>query len=229
MHERLRRQRRAKASSESAEAVAAARLAQAAKAGNAVGVGAGVEYWGANIFLGGGVPDASILGTAPVSSRSARSLKRRQHQLQALQVQAEELSGSSKRKRGGSAGGKGSRVADGVGGSRSSSSSDSAVAGNSDEILAINQLSRRAKNLAIFHSSIHDYGVFTMDAIEAGQMVIEYVGEYVRTSVADKREKAYEKSGIGSSYLFRVDKDLIIDATYKGQMPTVLFRVWGAG
>ncbi len=41
---------------------------------------------------------------------------------------------------------------------------------------------------------------------------------YIRSSVADHREKCYERMGIGSSYLFRVDQDLIIDATKKGNL-----------
>ena len=49
-------------------------------------------------------------------------------------------------------------------------------------------------------------------------MVIEYVGEVVRQQVADIREKRYEKMGIGSSYLFRLDSKLIIDATKKGNL-----------
>jgi SET domain-containing protein len=49
-------------------------------------------------------------------------------------------------------------------------------------------------------------------------MVIEYVGELVRQQVADRREKAYERQGIGSSYLFRVDDDLVVDATKKGNL-----------
>lgn len=49
-------------------------------------------------------------------------------------------------------------------------------------------------------------------------MVIEYVGEVIRQAVADRREKAYERVGIGSSYLFRVDDDLVVDATKKGNL-----------
>jgi SET domain-containing protein len=52
-------------------------------------------------------------------------------------------------------------------------------------------------------------------------MVIEYVGELIRQTVADRREKAYERSGIGSSYLFRVDEDLVVDATKKGNLGCV--------
>lgn len=36
--------------------------------------------------------------------------------------------------------------------------------------------------------------------------------------VADMREKRYAQEGIGSSYLFRVDHDTIIDATKCGNL-----------
>ena len=36
--------------------------------------------------------------------------------------------------------------------------------------------------------------------------------------VADMREKRYAQQGIGSSYLFRVDHDTIIDATKCGNL-----------
>ena len=49
-------------------------------------------------------------------------------------------------------------------------------------------------------------------------MVIEYVGEMVRQTVADDRERRYEAQGVGSSYLFRVDLEYIIDATKRGNM-----------
>lgn len=47
------------------------------------------------------------------------------------------------------------------------------------------------------------------------------MGELVRQQVADRREKAYERQGIGSSYLFRVDEDLVVDATKKGNLGCV--------
>lgn len=49
-------------------------------------------------------------------------------------------------------------------------------------------------------------------------MVIEYVGQMIRPSVADHREKKYNEMGIGSSYLFRVDLETIIDATKVGNL-----------
>jgi histone-lysine N-methyltransferase SETD1 len=67
-------------------------------------------------------------------------------------------------------------------------------------------------------SAIHDWGLFALEAITADDMVIEYIGEVVRLKVADAREKRYEKVGIGSSYLFRVDDEVVIDATMKGNV-----------
>jgi len=87
-----------------------------------------------------------------------------------------------------------------------------------DDAFTINQLRGRQKKLRFDRSGIHDWGVFAMEPIEANDVVIEYIGEYVRTAVADLREQAYEASGLGSSYLFRVDAEWIIDATKKGNM-----------
>lgn len=49
-------------------------------------------------------------------------------------------------------------------------------------------------------------------------MIVEYVGEAVRQCIGDKREKAYETSGIGSCYMFRLDLQRIVDATRIGSM-----------
>lgn len=57
-----------------------------------------------------------------------------------------------------------------------------------------------------------------MEHIAADEMVIEYVGQTVRSIIADLRETNYEKSGIGSSYLFRIDMENVIDATKCGNL-----------
>jgi len=49
-----------------------------------------------------------------------------------------------------------------------------------------------------------------------GEIVIEYVGEKIRNKVADRREEMYEQKGIGDCYMFRLDKEYIIDATNLG-------------
>ncbi|KAJ3504612.1 hypothetical protein NLJ89_g7849 [Agrocybe chaxingu] len=81
-----------------------------------------------------------------------------------------------------------------------------------------NQLQTRKKHLRFARSPIHDWGLYAMEKISRGEMVIEYVGEIIRAQVAEKREKAYERQGIGSSYLFRIDEDLVVDATKKGNL-----------
>lgn len=86
------------------------------------------------------------------------------------------------------------------------------------DVLQFNQLRTRKKQLRFSRSPIHDWGLYALEHIPAGEMVIEYVGESIRQQVADKREKAYERQGIGSSYLFRVDDDVVIDATMKGNL-----------
>ena len=69
------------------------------------------------------------------------------------------------------------------------------------DLLQLNQLQTRKKQLRFARSPIHDWGLYALEHIPAGEMVIEYVGEQIRQQVADKREKAYERQGIGSSYL----------------------------
>ena len=78
------------------------------------------------------------------------------------------------------------------------------------------QLKARSKLLKFSKSRIHGWGLFAMEDIGAGEMVIEYVGEVIRTSVANEREKRYEAAGIGSSYFFKINEDYVIDATKKG-------------
>lgn len=86
-----------------------------------------------------------------------------------------------------------------------------------------NQLQTRKKHLRFARSPIHDWGLYAMERIAKGEMVIEYVGEVIRAQVAEKREKAYERVGIGSSYLFRIDEDLVVDATMKGNLGYALY------
>ncbi|CAD6995482.1 histone-lysine N-methyltransferase SETD1 [Ceratitis capitata] len=86
------------------------------------------------------------------------------------------------------------------------------------ELLKFNQLKFRKKQLKFAKSAIHDWGLFAMEPIAADEMVIEYVGQMIRPIVADLRESKYEAIGIGSSYLFRIDMETIIDATKCGNL-----------
>ena len=77
-------------------------------------------------------------------------------------------------------------------------------------------LQARKKMVRFARSSIHGWGLFALEKIPADEMVIEYVGEIIRSNTADEREHRYEAMGIGSSYLFRLDGESVIDATKRG-------------
>lgn len=89
------------------------------------------------------------------------------------------------------------------------------LCGESD-VMRFNQLKKRKKPVRFARSAIHNWGLYAMENISANDMIIEYVGEIIRQQVADIRERKYIKSGIGSSYLFRIDENTVIDATKKG-------------
>eukprot|EP00835_Amoeboradix_gromovi_P002487 NODE_142_length_17801_cov_0.377020.p5 type:complete len:567 gc:universal NODE_142_length_17801_cov_0.377020:7411-5711(-) len=84
------------------------------------------------------------------------------------------------------------------------------------EAFKFNQLKVRKKKLLFAKSFIHSWGLFAREIIPKGEMVIEYVGQVVRTKIADFREQVYALEGMNSSYFFRIDEDLVIDATYVG-------------
>eukprot|EP00536_Pseudo-nitzschia_multiseries_P016732 jgi/Psemu1/247729/estExt_Genewise1.C_12130009 len=58
-------------------------------------------------------------------------------------------------------------------------------------------------------------GLFADQALQKGDVVAEYVGEYVSPAVTDAREKEYQKERI-QDYQFRIDSQLVIDATKRG-------------
>lgn len=89
---------------------------------------------------------------------------------------------------------------------------------DSAESVRFKQMKNRKTRLKFAKSDIHDWGLFAMEKIEANDMIIEYIGEKIRLKIADLREIQYEKQGIGSSYLFRVDDDIVIDATKIGNL-----------
>ncbi|KAJ4030626.1 histone methyltransferase set1 [Fusarium oxysporum] len=88
--------------------------------------------------------------------------------------------------------------------------------GQDSDIFKFNQLKKRKKPVKFARSAIHNWGLYAMENIAKDDMIIEYVGEQVRQQIAEIRENRYLKSGIGSSYLFRIDDNTVIDATKKG-------------
>lgn len=73
------------------------------------------------------------------------------------------------------------------------------------------------ENVGVFVSRIHGLGLFCLEEIESGDMVIEYAGTVIRSILTDYRERYYESRGIGC-YMFRIDNDDVVDATMSGNM-----------
>lgn len=67
----------------------------------------------------------------------------------------------------------------------------------------------------VLRSDIDGLGVFATEDIPAGEMIIEYVGEMIRPSISDIREKKYCEKGIGC-YMFEIVAGQIVDATMSG-------------
>ncbi|ELU11678.1 hypothetical protein CAPTEDRAFT_179499 [Capitella teleta] len=70
-------------------------------------------------------------------------------------------------------------------------------------------------NVVVYRSLIHGRGLFSIRDFDVGEMIIEYAGMVIRSSLTDSREKYYETKGIGC-YMFRIDDHFVIDATVNG-------------
>ena len=62
------------------------------------------------------------------------------------------------------------------------------------------------QNVVLARSKIAGLGLYATRDLEKGQMVIEYIGEVIRSDLTDIREKKYEAQNRGI-YMFRLDDD----------------------
>jgi histone-lysine N-methyltransferase SETD1 len=53
---------------------------------------------------------------------------------------------------------------------------------------------------------------FIKHSFQAGEIVIEYVGELITNKIADYREKDYNRKGFGDCYMFRLDQNQIVNS-----------------
>ncbi|XP_031333016.1 histone-lysine N-methyltransferase 2C-like isoform X3 [Photinus pyralis] len=70
-------------------------------------------------------------------------------------------------------------------------------------------------NVYLARSKIQGLGLYAARDLEKHTMVIEYIGEIIRTELAETREKKYEAKNRGI-YMFRLDEERVIDATLCG-------------
>uniref|UniRef100_A0A7E4VCF3 Histone-lysine N-methyltransferase n=1 Tax=Panagrellus redivivus TaxID=6233 RepID=A0A7E4VCF3_PANRE len=90
---------------------------------------------------------------------------------------------------------------------------------------ATGQLYTRYKNMkvewrafvSLGRSGIAGFGLYAKRDIDMNQMVIEYVGEVIRSEICEIREKMYSQKNKGI-YMFRIDSDYVIDATMSGNL-----------
>jgi hypothetical protein len=70
-------------------------------------------------------------------------------------------------------------------------------------------------------SDVQGWGVYSVDSVRAGDMILEYRGELIRSTVADARERRRLGKGV-DDYMFRISKDVVIDATTAGSLARFL-------
>merc|ERR1712029_984800 len=71
------------------------------------------------------------------------------------------------------------------------------------------------QNVVLARSRIQGLGLYAARDLEKGQMIIEYIGEVIRSNLTDIREKRYEDQNRGI-YMFRLDDERVVDATMTG-------------
>ncbi|CAH1176242.1 unnamed protein product [Phaedon cochleariae] len=70
-------------------------------------------------------------------------------------------------------------------------------------------------NVYLARSKIQGLGLYAAKDLEKHTMVIEYIGEIIRTELAECREKQYDAKNRGI-YMFRLDEERVVDATLSG-------------
>lgn len=79
----------------------------------------------------------------------------------------------------------------------------------------VSNLEARLTRLAVHPSRIHKRGLFALRSFRPDEVICEYTGELIRNIICDRREAEYKATGV-DCYMFRVDPDWVIDATYAG-------------
>lgn len=68
--------------------------------------------------------------------------------------------------------------------------------------------------LVLGPSDVHGWGAFAARDVQKGELITEYVGEFISQEEADRRGQTYDKRDC--SYLFDVNSEFCVDACIKG-------------
>jgi hypothetical protein len=115
------------------------------------------------------------------------------------------------------------RIGNTVGGGNSSSGGGSGSGSAGDHITSLGEDEKtsltlgRQRSLRFDRSPIHAWGVYADEPIAKDDFIVEYKGELISEQVCQKRDKIYQARGL-ADYMFRIDANLICDATEKGSI-----------
>ena len=73
----------------------------------------------------------------------------------------------------------------------------------------------RGRRIQTRRSGVHGKGVFAVQDIAAGEVIIEYTGEVINWDEAQRRHP-HDPDQPNHTFYFHVDEDVVIDATHRG-------------
>jgi len=89
-----------------------------------------------------------------------------------------------------------------------------------EKVRNLNVLAR--KKFKVARSAIHGWGLFVKEPIPKGEMLIEYQGSLIRSSLNESMLRKYTRNNVfgatDGSYIFRIDEDMQVDATVAGNI-----------
>lgn len=78
-------------------------------------------------------------------------------------------------------------------------------------------MSEKAPKIEARRSNIHGFGVYVVEPIRAGEIIVEVVGERISSAESDRRFEE-KNTEAGHTFMFYVDEDVVIDCAVNGNV-----------